>query len=148
MEFQFEDFNVINRRNETVPLDFNKILNRLTNLKNINPILHVNVGLIAQNTIKLMVNNISTRELDNISANICASMITTNPDYGKLAARIEINNLHKETYENYYEMLLEAENYYDKDGEKINLVDNKLIKFAKKYNDTIQFILNYEIIFE
>jgi ribonucleoside-diphosphate reductase alpha chain len=91
-----------------------------------------------------MVNNISTRELDNISANICASMITTNPDYGKLAARIEINNLHKETYENYYEMLLEAENYYDKDGEKINLVDNKLIKFAKKYNDTIQFILNYE----
>ncbi len=106
-----EEFNVINRRNESVPLDFNRILSRLMMLKNMEPKLHVNIGLIAQNTIKLMINNITTRELDNISANICASMITVHPDYGTLASRIEISNLHKDTNENFYEMLLELNNY-------------------------------------
>jgi ribonucleoside-diphosphate reductase alpha chain len=138
-----EEFNVINRKGETVPLDFNRILTRLESLKNYEPKLHVNVGLIAQNTIKLMINNITTIELDNISANICASMITTHPDYGILASRIEVSNLHKETKENYYEMLLDLENYYDDNGIKIDIVDPKLINFAKCYSNDIQSIINY-----
>lgn len=140
---QIEEFNVINRKGETVPLDFNRILNRLTNLKNYEPKLHVNVGLIAQNTIKLMINNITTIELDNISANICASMITTHPDYGTLASRIEVSNLHKETNENFYQTLLDCNNYYNSDNEQIKLIHDKVIKFAFNYNDLIQNTLNY-----
>ena len=60
------DYQVINRNGKSVSLDFNKILLRLNTLKKINPELLVNVGLIAQNTIKLMANNITTIELDNI----------------------------------------------------------------------------------
>ena len=142
-----DEFNVINRHNKIVPLDFNRILNRLNSLKNMEPILHVNVGLIAQNTIKLMINNITTRELDNISANICASMITVHPDYGTLASRIEISNLHKETNENYYQMLLELNDYKNENGESIQLVDNKLILFAKNYSDIIQDKVNYNLDF-
>lgn len=142
-----EEFNVINRHNEIVPLDFNLILNRLTNLKNMNPILHVNVGLIAQNTIKLMINNITTRELDNISANICASMITVHPDYGTLASRIEISNLHKETNYDFYKMLLELNEYKNENDEPIQLVDEKLINFAEKYSDLIQSKVNYYLDF-
>lgn len=142
---QIEEFNVINRHGKTVPLDFNRILTRLTNLKNIEPKLHVNVGLIAQNTIKLMINNISTQELDNISANICASMITNHPDYGTLASRIEVSNLHKETNDNYYEMLLELNDYYNEIEEPIKLVDDKLILFSKNYSNKIQEKLNYNL---
>lgn len=142
---QFEEFNVINRYGKIMPLDFNRILNRLENLKNMEPILHVNIGLIAQNTIKLMINNISTRELDNISANICASMITIHPDYGTLASRIEISNLHKDTNENYYEMLVELNNYHNESEEVIKLVDDKLINFAKEHSDLIQEKLNYNL---
>ncbi len=142
---QIEEFNVINRNGITVPLDFNRILSRLTTLKNLEPKLHVNVGLIAQNTIKLMINNITTRELDNISANICASMITVHPDYGTLASRIEISNLHKDTNSNFYEMLLELNNYQNENNEQIELVDNKLIMFSKNYNNIIQENLNYNL---
>jgi ribonucleoside-diphosphate reductase alpha chain len=142
---QFEEFNVINRYGKIMPLDFNRILNRLESLKNMEPILHVNIGLIAQNTIKLMINNISTRELDNISANICASMITIHPDYGTLASRIEISNLHKDTNDNYYEMLVELNNYYNESEEVIKLVDDKLINFAKEHSDLIQEKLNYNL---
>lgn len=142
---QIEEFNVINRHGKSVPLDFNRILTRLTKLKNYEPKLHVNVGLVAQNTIKLMINNITTTELDNISANICASMITVHPDYGTLASRIEISNLHKETNENYYQMLLELNVYSNESGEPIKLVDNKLIAFASVYNNLIQEKLDYSL---
>jgi len=142
---QLEEFNVINRHGMSVPLDFNRILTRLNNLKNIEPKLHVNIGLIAQNTIKLMINNITTIELDNISANICASMITNHPDYGILASRIEVSNLHKETNDIYYNMLLQLNNYYNDSNEHIKLVDIKLINFAKNYSDKIQENLNYNL---
>jgi ribonucleoside-diphosphate reductase alpha chain len=141
---QIEEFNVINRHGLSVPLDFNRILTRLNNLKNYEPKLHVNVGLVAQNTIKLMINNITTIELDNISANICASMITVHPDYGTLASRIEVSNLHKETNENFYETLKQCNNYYNSENEQIKLVDDKLIKFAEKYNELIQSNLQYK----
>lgn len=145
MNTQIEDFNVINRYGKSVPLDFNRILTRLNLLKNYIPVLKVNIGLIAQKTIKLMINNISTRELDNISANICASLITVHPDYGTLASRIEVSNLHKDTNENFYNMLLELNKYYDTNNEHIQLVDNKLINFANYYNKLIQEKINYSL---
>ncbi len=142
-----EEFNVIDRHGMSKPLDFNRILTRLSMLKTtIKPELKVNVGLIAQKTIQLMVNNITTTELDNISANICASMITVHPDYGTLASRIEVSNLHKETKDNYYNTLLDLDNYYNINGDKINLIDNKLILFVKNYNDShISKNINYKL---
>jgi len=138
-----DDYHVINRNGERVQLDFNKILLRLTKLKKINPELHINVGLIAQNTIKLMANDITTIELDNISANFCASMITTHPDYGTLAARIEIDNLHRETLNDYYQTVLNINNYII-NGEVNTILDNKLINFVKKYQQEINKNINYD----
>lgn len=137
------EYYVINRSGERIPLDFNKILLRLTTLKKINPELRVNIGLIAQNTIKLMANDITTIELDNISANFCASMITTHPDYGTLAARIEIDNLHRETLNDYYQTVLNINDYII-NGYKNTILDEKLIKFVEKYKNEINKIINYQ----
>ena len=40
---------------------------------------------------------VSTAELDSLAAETAASMTTKHPDYGVLAARIAVSNLHKET---------------------------------------------------
>lgn len=40
---------------------------------------------------------VTTVELDNLAAEVAASMTTMHPDYALLAARIAISNLHKET---------------------------------------------------
>jgi ribonucleoside-diphosphate reductase alpha chain len=138
-----EEFYVINRKGESVQLDFNKILLRLTKLKEFKPVLHVNVGLIAQNTIKLMANHITTIELDNISANFCASMMTTHPDYGVLASRIEVSNLHKETSADYYKTVLDINNYII-NGENVEILDTKLVAFVKYYNSEINRIIDYK----
>ncbi len=138
-----DEYHVINRNGNSVPLDFNKILLRLTKLKEITPVLHVNIGLIAQNTIRLMANNITTIELDNISSNFCASMITTHPDYGTLASRIEIDNLHRETSDDYFETVVNINNYII-DNIKNTILDEKLVKFVEKYNTDINKIINYQ----
>ena len=40
---------------------------------------------------------VKTTELDNLAAETAAYMSTQHPDYAKLAARIAVSNLHKET---------------------------------------------------
>ena len=40
---------------------------------------------------------VTTAELDNLAAETAASLTTKHPDYGVLAARIAVSNLHKET---------------------------------------------------
>lgn len=40
---------------------------------------------------------VTTIELDNLAAEVAASMTTQHPDYALLAARIAVSNLHKQT---------------------------------------------------
>lgn len=40
---------------------------------------------------------VTTSELDNLAAETAAYMTTKHPDYGVLAARLAVSNLHKET---------------------------------------------------
>ena len=40
---------------------------------------------------------ITTVELDTLAAETAAAMTTKHPDYGTLAARIAVSNLHKQT---------------------------------------------------
>ena len=42
-------------------------------------------------------NGITTEELDNESAKVCASMSTNHPQYSIIGGKICISNLHKKT---------------------------------------------------
>lgn len=44
---------------------------------------------------------VTTVELDTLAAETAAMMTTDHPDYGILAARIAVSNLHKETKKNF-----------------------------------------------
>ncbi len=138
------EYYVINKKGEQVELDFNRVLFRLQELKNIKPKLNVNVPLIAQNTIKMMVNGISTKELDEISIKFCASMITTDIDYDTMAVRLTVDNLHRETSDCYLKTCLDINNYFI-DNEKIEILHVKLIKFVNNYYKVINENLNYSM---
>lgn len=138
------NFYIINKKGQYVELDFNRVLFRLMDLKNREPKLNVNVPLIAQHTIKMMVNGISTKELDDISSKFCASNITNNLDYDAMAVRIEVDNLHRETHDCYLKTIESIDNYYNGD-EKITLLHPKLIKFVKRNYEDLNEILNYSM---
>jgi ribonucleoside-diphosphate reductase alpha chain len=58
---------------------------------------YVNTDLIAQKTISQIKSGITTKEIDNLAAEISAAKIIDHPDYSILSARLLITRLHKET---------------------------------------------------
>ncbi len=60
-----------------------------------------------------MRDGISTAELDNLTAETCAYMNLIHPHYSILAARIAVNNLHKETKSSFIETMADLHNYVD-----------------------------------
>lgn len=91
---------VIKRNGERQKVDFHKISKRIQNscfhLKTTYTN-HVDVALVTQKIINGLCPDISTKELDNFAAEVCASMILVHPDYGSVAAYITVTKLHKET---------------------------------------------------
>jgi ribonucleoside-diphosphate reductase alpha chain len=139
------NFYVFNKKGQYVELDFNKVLYRLNKLKNKEPKLTVNVPIIAQHTIKMMVSGISTRKLDDISSKFCASNITNNTDYDKMAVRIEVDNLHRDTKSCYLETTNILNNYLSPNSEeKIEMIHPKLIKFVERNYEYINQVINYD----
>ena len=76
-------------------VSFDKIIERLQKLsENYN---NIDVGLIAQKVVSRMSDGMSTRDLDELSSQLCMEMITTHPEYGELGRDISVNNHHKNT---------------------------------------------------
>lgn len=50
---------------------------------------------------KCLYPGITTSQLDDAAAEMAITMTTLHPDYGKLASRIAISNLHKQTKEKF-----------------------------------------------
>ena len=87
------NLNKISRRIETI----SKELNLSTK--------YVDTDIIAQKTVAGMYNNIAASEIDTLAAETAAGMATHHPDYLKLAAGIEVSNLHKNTLPGYLDRL-------------------------------------------
>jgi len=65
---------------------------------------------------------VPTSQLDNLAAETCAYMNIVHPDYSKLAARIAISNLHKETKSNFFEVVSDLYNLKDSLGDPAPLI--------------------------
>ncbi|UYV79318.1 RRM1, partial [Cordylochernes scorpioides] len=88
---------VLKRKGHKEAVMFDKITSRIQKL-----CYGLNMDFVDPPSITLKVINglypgVTTAELDNLAAEIAATMATKHPDYAKLAARIAISNLHKET---------------------------------------------------
>ena len=92
------------------PVKFEKITNRITNLcqglEN-----SISIPEIAQKVVGGLYNGVTTKEIDELAAETAATMSTIHPDYGKLAARIEVSRLHKYTSSSFYNTAKEMVNY-------------------------------------
>ena len=87
---------VTKRDGTRVPVSFNEVLTRIQKLAD--GLLHVNPDLVAQKVCNQIQDGIKTSELDEFAAEVCAMMQARHhPNYGKLAARLVIDNHQKKT---------------------------------------------------
>ena len=74
---------------------------------------------------------ISTTELDVLAAEIAAAMVTTHPDYAKLAGRLAVSNLHKTTPKKFSQSIKELYSFIEpKTNKESSLIDEKIYNFV------------------
>ncbi|VAW11255.1 Ribonucleotide reductase of class Ia (aerobic), alpha subunit [hydrothermal vent metagenome] len=97
---------------------------------------------VAMRVIEGLYDGVTTSELDNLAAEISATMTTTHPDYAKLAARISISNLHKNTKKSFSETMRDLHVYVNpRTGKEAPLIADEVMKVitenAEKLDSTI-----------
>ncbi len=93
---------VIKRNGRKEDIHFDKITSRISKLcfglaSAVQPV------LIAQKVIQGIYSGVTTSELDELAAEECAAMASTHPDFGILAGRIKMSDLHKSTFKSFSE---------------------------------------------
>ena len=92
------------------PMMFDKITARIKKLcYGLNDL--VDPVKVAMRVIEGLYDGVTTSELDNLAAEIAATMTTSHPDYAKLAARISVSNLHKNTKKSFSEVMTDLYEY-------------------------------------
>jgi len=129
-------------------MSFDKISNRLKKLMWELDNKNINLLKVSQKVIQGLYNKIETVKLDELSSQICANLITDHLDYGILASRIEISNLHKQTKKKFSLVVEDLYNYINPEtGEKGSLISKKLYRIVnynkKKINSSIIYDRDY-----
>ncbi|MEL6916813.1 MAG: ribonucleoside-diphosphate reductase subunit alpha [Bacteroidota bacterium] len=97
---------------------------------------------VTMRVIEGLYDGVTTSELDNLAAEIAATMTTSHPDYAKLAARISVSNLHKNTKKSFSETMKDLYEYVNpRTGKKAPLLSDEVYKVisenAEKLDSTI-----------
>ncbi|NVJ48164.1 MAG: ribonucleoside-diphosphate reductase subunit alpha, partial [Cytophagia bacterium] len=87
---------------------------------------------VAKKVIEGLYDGVSTQDLDNLAAEIAATLTVKHPDYARLAARIAISNLHKTTSKSFSNTMKRLYTYVDpKTGENAPLVSKETYGIIK-----------------
>ena len=123
---------VIKRDGHRESVKFDKITARVEKLcygldaKFVNPV------EVAMKVINGLYDGVSTLELDNLAAEIAATLTTKHPDFAKLAARIAVSNLHKVTSKSFSNTMKRLYTYVDpKTGQNASLISKETWKVVK-----------------
>lgn len=135
---------VITRSGKKEPVKFDKITLRIQKLTYGLNTDYVDAMEVAKRTIQGLFDGITTEELDNLSAEVAAYMTSSHPDYGKLAGRIAVANLHRKTSDSFIEVINTLYNYEDKVTKEIlPLISQELYDAAHEHKDTIATEIAY-----
>jgi ribonucleoside-diphosphate reductase alpha chain len=88
---------------------------------------------------------ISSVELDTLAAETAASLVTTHPDYAKLAGRLAVSNLHKTTPKKFSQCIKELHNFNEpKTGKESSLIDDNVAKFVHQNREVLDGAIRQE----
>jgi len=134
---------VVKRNGTKEPVHFDKITSRIKKLAwglsdAVDPI------EIAKKVCGGVYSGVTTKELDELAAQTAAHMVTTHPDYGLLAARIEVSNLQKNTIKLFSDVIEKLYNYINpKTGKHGPLISERVFNIVNKHKER----LNQSIIY-
>ena len=136
------DMRVTKRNGELEEIAFDKILSRIKKLGQEAGI-QINYASLVMKVIDQLYDKIPTTKIDELAAEQCASMSTSNPDYGTLASRIIVSNHHKNT-DPYYDMVINRlYNFKDVHGNVKPLISKAFFEYYATYQREIEDMFDY-----
>ena len=134
---------VVKRDGHKEPIMFDKITARVRKLcYSLNAL--VDPVKVSMRVIEGLYDGVTTSELDNLAAEIAATMTTTHPDYAKLAARISVSNLHKNTKKSFSETMKDLYAYINpRTDKKAPLLSDEVYKIIKKNAELLDSTIIY-----
>ncbi len=136
---------VIKRDGKRESVKFDKVTSRIERLcYGLDP-KHVDPIDVAKKVIQGIYDDVTTSELDNLAAEIAASLTTKHPDYALLASRIAISNLHKNTKKSFSETIRDLYTYVNpRNGQKAPLIAKDVYKIIEKNAEILDSTLIYD----
>lgn len=119
---------VTKRSGRIEDMKFDNVTNRIKNLTD-GLSDKVDSTRVAQQVFSSLYDNISTQEIDTLSAEICIGMITSDPDYEILATRIVASNIHKLCPNNFHLAMRKLH--------KANVVTDEIVEIAQRVKNHI-----------
>jgi len=134
---------VIKRNGSKEPVMFDKITARIRKLcYGLNEL--VQPTKVAMRVIEGLYDGVTTSELDNLAAEISATMTVTHPDYAHLAARISVSNLHKNTKKNFSEVMTDLYEYVNpRTNQKAPLISDEVYQVIQENKELLDSRIIY-----
>jgi ribonucleoside-diphosphate reductase alpha chain len=136
---------VIKRDGRRESVRFDKITTRIENLCHGLDSRYIHPIEVAKKVIDGLYDGVSTAELDNLAAEVCASMTVKHPQYAVLAARIAISNLHKTTSQSFSNTMKRLYTYINpKTGENAALIASDVYGVIKRHAARLDAAIDYD----
>jgi ribonucleoside-diphosphate reductase alpha chain len=134
---------VLKRDGRREPVMFDKITARVKKLcYGLNEL--VDPVKVAMRVIEGLYDGVTTSDLDNLAAETAASMTVSHPDYAKLAARISVSNLHKDTKKTFSDVMTDLYEYVNpRTGKKAPLLSDEVYKVIQDNKDRLDSTIIY-----
>lgn len=135
---------VIKRDGSKQTVHFDKITARVKQLSwELSP--EVDPALVAQKVCGGVYAGVTTAELDELASQTAAHMVTSHPDYGKLAARIAVSNLHKTTKKLFTDVVEDLYNYVNpRTGQKGPMIAEDVYQIIMANKDKLNEAIVYD----
>lgn len=129
---------VIKRSTRRQAFNADKIRTRLEKLAKIDGLaeLVIDIDELVAKVNSGVCNNITTSQLDDLCAEVCASKNTVHPDYSTMALRLTISNLHKQTLETFSEKMTLLFNN--------NVISNEMHEKVLKHGENLDKVICYK----
>ena len=133
---------VLKRNGTYEPVSFDKVLRRISILSE--GLDGVAPDEIAQKICGRIYDGVKTIELDELTATTCSTMSTVHPNYGVLAARVSISNMHKTTPNKFSEAIQILYHTKDMHGTPMPLVSEELYNIVQENAERINNYIKEE----
>jgi ribonucleoside-diphosphate reductase alpha chain len=135
---------ILKRNGSREPVKLEKISSRIKKLTyGLNE--RVDPDIVSTKVVSGLYDGVSSAELDQLSAETAASMVTVHPDFGKLAARIAITALYKDVEKDFSVIAKKLYEYINpKTGDSAGMISDEVFEVIQKYSQELDAMIVHD----